>query len=339
MQHLKKFLASMDKSNGAYNMEIQKRKLGQTDIEVTPIGLGVMQFAGGKGLFGKAFPILPQEEKTAIVQAALDGRINWFDTAELYGFGRSEEGLSAGLKAAGIQNGQVVIETKWFPILRTARNIPKTIQDRIRYLDGYSIDIYLVHQPWGFSSPEAEMDAMANLVEDGKIRSVGVSNFNAERMRRAHVALKKRGLPLVVNQMEYSLLDRRIESDGVLEAAKELGVTIVAYTPLGYGLLTGKYHQNPALLEQASSIRRRMLMKQLESSRPLVETLTEIGTKYDATPGQVALNWVIYNQHDDSVVTIPGATKVEQARQSAGAMNFKLSEDELAQLDELSQKI
>ena len=172
-------------------MDIQKRRLGKTDIEVTPVGLGVMQFAGGKGLFGRAFPDLSQEEKNAIIQAALDGGINWFDTAELYGFGYSEQGLSTGLKAAGIQNREVVIETKWFPILRTARNIPKTIQDRIRYLDGYSIDLYLVHQPWSFSSPEAEMDAMADLVEAGKIRSVGISNFNADKMRRAHAELKE----------------------------------------------------------------------------------------------------------------------------------------------------
>jgi aryl-alcohol dehydrogenase-like predicted oxidoreductase len=316
-------------------MNIQKRRLGKTDIEVTPIGLGVMQFAGGKGLIGKAFPIMSQEEKNAIIQAALDGDINWFDTAELYGFGFSEQGLSAGLKAAGIQNGEVLIETKWFPLLKTARNIPKSIEDRLRYLDGYSIDVYLVHHPWGFSSPEAEMDAMADLVEAGKVRSVGVSNFNANMMRRAHAELKKRGLPLVVNQMEYSLLERKIESNGVLDAAKELGITIVAYTPLGYGLLTGKYHKNPELFSQ--SPRGFMLKRRFEQSRPIVAALEKIGKKYDATPGQVALNWVIYNQ-GEHVVAIPGATKVEHARQSAGAMQFKLSEDEINQLDELSRE-
>ena len=316
-------------------MEIQKRKLGQSDIEVTPIGLGVMQFSGGKGLYGKIFPAMSQEEKNAIVQTALDGGINWFDTAELYGFGNSEQGLSAALKAVGKQNGDVVIETKWFPIFRTARNIPKTIEDRIRYLNGYSIDIYLVHQPWGFSSPEAEMDAMADLVEVGKIRSVGISNFNVERMRRAYAELQKRGLPLVVNQMEYSLLNRKIESNGVLETAKELGITIVAYTPLGYGLLTGKYHKNPELFNQSS--RGTFLKRKFEQSRPIVEALEEIGEKYDATPGQVALNWLIHFQ-GENVVTIPGATKVEHARQSAGAMSFKLTDDELARLDELSKE-
>jgi len=315
-------------------MDIQKRRLGETDIEVTPIGLGVMQFSRGGGSFGMMFPVISQEEKNAIIQAALEGGINWFDTAELYGFGHSEQGLSAGLKAAGIQNGEMIIETKWFPIFRTARNIPKTVQDRLRYLDGYSIDVYLVHQPWGFSSPEAEMDAMADLVEAGKIRSVGISNFNADKMRRAHGELKKRGLPLAVNQMEYSLLNRKIESNGVLETAEELGITIVAYTPLGYGLLTGKYHKNPELFKQTS--RGSMLKRKFEQSRPIVTALEEIGKKYDATPGQVALNWVIYNQ-GESVVTIPGATKAEHARESAGAMSFKLSDDELARLDELSR--
>jgi aryl-alcohol dehydrogenase-like predicted oxidoreductase len=318
-------------------MTFEKRRLGKTDIEVTPIGLGVMQFAGGKGIFGKVFPVLPQEEKNSIVQAALEGGINWFDTAEMYGFGRSERGLSTGLKALGVQNEDVVIGTKWMPLFRTARNIPKTIHDRIRYLDGYSIDLYMVHQPWSFSSIETQMDALADLVEAGHIRSVGVSNFNAEQMRRAHAALAKRGLPLATNQMEYSLLDRRIESDGVLPTAKELGVTITAYTPLGYGLLTGKYHKNPDRLEQASPIRRRMLKRDLESTRPMVEALEEIAMNYDATPAQVALNWVIHFQ-GETVVTIPGATKVHQAEQSAGAMKFKLSEDEMARLDELSKE-
>ena len=318
-------------------MEIQKRRLGKTDIEVTPVGLGVMQFAGGKGFFGLAFPDLSQDEKNDIIQTALDGGINWFDTAEMYGFGRSEEGLAAGLKAAGMQNGDVVVETKWLPILRFARNIPKTVDNRLRYLEGYGTDIHLIHQPWSFSSPEAEMDAMADLVEAGKIRSAGVSNFNADRMRRAHAQLQKRGLPLAVNQMEYSLINRNIESDGVLDTARELGVTIVAYTPLGYGLLTGKYHRDPSLLERAAPFRRRMLTEMLEPTRPLVKALEEIGKKYDAIPGQVALNWVIHFQ-GESVVTIPGATKAEHARESAGAMKFRLTDDELARLDELSKK-
>jgi aryl-alcohol dehydrogenase-like predicted oxidoreductase len=312
------------------------RKLGETDIKITPIGLGMMEFSGGGGLMGVAFPTIPQEEKNATVRAALEGGINWFDTAELYGRGVSEASLATALKAAGKSDTEVVVATKWWPLLRSARNIPHSIQDRIRFLDGYSIGLYMVHQPLSFSSPEAEMNAMADLVESGKIRSVGVSNFSAKRMRRAHAQLKQRGLPLAANQVLYSLMDRSIEPNGILDTAKELGVTIIAYTPLASGLLTGKYHKNPELLQKKFFYWRGMLQRGLEKSRPLVKALEEIGARYNATPAQVALNWVIHF-HGESIVTIPGVTKVQQAEESAGAQKFKLDGDELAWLDELSR--
>ena len=315
---------------------MQQRMLGKTGIMVSPIGLGVMQFSGGSGVLNVAFPNLSQEQKNTIVKAALDGGINWFDSAEMYGFGRSERSLSSALKAAGTKDAQVVIATKWLPLLRTARNIPHSIENRLRTLGGYTIDLYMVHQPWSLSSPEAEMDAMAELVVAGKIRSVGVSNFSAERMRRAHRALEKRGLPLAANQMEYSLLNRKIETDGVLEAAKELGVTIIAYTPLANGLLSGLYHKHPALLQAKPFFRQVMIEHQIERTRPLIAALEEIASRYRATPAQVALNWVI-NFQGETVVAIPGASKVYQAEQAAGAMQFCLTNEELAQLDQLSR--
>ncbi len=188
---------------------VSTRPLGKTGIQVTPIGLGVMEMSGG-GVYGVAFPHLSREEKNAIIKSALDSGINWFDTAEMYGAGRSERSLAAGLHAAGVRSGDVVVATKWSPFLRTARNISRTIHNRLRFLDGYPIDLYYVHNPRGFSTPEDEMNAMADLVEAGKIRSVGVSNFDAGLMRRAHAALQKRGLPLAANPVHYSLLHRAI---------------------------------------------------------------------------------------------------------------------------------
>jgi aryl-alcohol dehydrogenase-like predicted oxidoreductase len=320
------------------NMQISKRRLGKTDIEVTPIGLGMMEFSGGGGLLGAVFPTISQEEKNAAIKAGLDGGVSWFDTAELYGSGVSETSLATGLRAAGKSDSEVVVATKWWPLLRTARNIPKTIENRLRFLNGYSISLYMVHQPYGLSSPEAEMDEMAKLVQAGKIRSVGVSNFNPERIRRAHRQLQKYGLPLAVNQVHYSLLNRSIEQDGTLETAKELGVTIIAYTPLESGLLTGKYHKNPELLEKKPAYWRSRMRRNMEKSRKLVAALEEITTRYNATAAQVALNWVI-NSQGDSVVTIPGVTKTSQAQESAGAMKFILSNDEIAHLSELSRSI
>ncbi len=320
------------------NNEIQLRHLGKTDILVTPIGLGVMEMAGGSGLTGRMFPIIPEEEKNAIIKAALDGGINWFDTAEMYGAGMSERSLATGLKAAGKADREVVIATKWRPFLRTASNIPHSIEDRLRFLAPYSIANYMVHHPYSFSTPEAEMNAMADLVEAGKIRSVGVSNFNAARMRRAHAALAKRGLPLAVNQMRYSLLSREIETNGVQETAKELGVTIIAYTPIGRGLLSGKYHKDPALLERMSGWRKASMQRNLERTQPLINVMDEMAAKHNVTIAQVALNWVI-NFHGEIIVAIPGATKVHQAEESAGAMKFRLSDDEMARLDEVSRRL
>jgi aryl-alcohol dehydrogenase-like predicted oxidoreductase len=319
-------------------LQVSKRKLGKTNIEVTPIGLGMMEFAGGGGLMGFVFPKISQEVINATVQAGLDGGVNWFDTAELYGRGVSEASLATALKVAGKKDDEVIVATKWWPLFRTARNIPRTIDDRTRFLDGYSISNYMVHQPMSFSSPEAEMDEMAKLVKAGKIRSVGVSNFSPERMRRAHRQLQKHGLPLAVNQVRYSLLDRAIEFNGVLETAKELGVTIISYTPLESGLLTGKYHKNPELLAKKSPFYRALLKRGIDRSRKLIAALETVGEKYNATPAQVALNWIIYSQ-GGSVVTIPGVTNPKQAEDNAGAMNFRLSADELAQLDESTRAV
>jgi aryl-alcohol dehydrogenase-like predicted oxidoreductase len=318
------------------DVHIQKRPLGKTGLYVTPIGLGMMEFAGGGGMMGPMFPVIDQEVKNATVKAGLDGGVSWFDTAQLYGAGVSERSLATALKAADVKNQDVIVATKWWPLLRTARNIPKTIGERLRFLDGYSIGLYQIHQPFSFSSPEAEMDAMAELVQAGKIRSVGVSNFSADQMRRAHRQLQKHGLPLASNQVRYSLLDRSIERNGILNAAKELGVTIIAYTPLGSGLLSGKYHKNPELLQNKNFFWRSRLQRGIERSRALVAALEEIASRYNVTAAQIALNWVIH-VHGDTIVTIPGVTKVSQAKESAGAMRFRLSEEEIAHLEEVSR--
>jgi aryl-alcohol dehydrogenase-like predicted oxidoreductase len=157
-------------------------------------------------------------------------------------------------------------------------------------------------------------------------------------MRRAHAQLEKRGLPLAANQVEYSLLQREIETNGILDAAQELGVTIIAYTPLASGLLTGKYHKNPELLQNRSRLNKtERARRNMERSRPVVAALEEIASQHGATPAQVALNWLIHFQ-GETVVTIPGATKPGQAAESAGAMGFRLTDDQMARLDELTRQ-
>jgi len=314
-------------------------RLGKTDIEVTPVGLGCWQFSAGQGLSGKFWEAIPQTVVDQVVEASLAGGINWFDTAEMYGNGLSERALAAALKHSGKTNGEVVVATKWSPFFRTAKSIASTIGQRLSCLAPFAIDLHQVHNPLSFSSVEAEMKAMAHLVADRKIRAVGVSNFSVARMRRAHGSLARHGLALASNQVKYSLLDRRVESDGTLAAARDLGVTIIAYSPLEQGLLTGKYHQNPEYVKTRPGPRkwmRRFRARGLDRSRPLIEELGRIALAHGASSAQVALAW-LYQFHPN-VVVIPGASRLEQAVENRGALGVTLSPHELDKLDQLSRQ-
>ena len=315
------------------------RPLGRTNMMVTPIGLGCWQFSKGRGLAGRYWPVLSDETIKEIVKVSIEGGVNWFDTAELYGNGASEKALSTALISLEKTTGNVVIATKWSPMFRTAASILRTIDDRIRSLQNLRIDLYQVHQPLGFSTVEKEMDAMARLVDAGKIRYVGVSNFNADRMRRAHAQLRRHGLALVSNQMSYSLLKRGIEKNGVVETAKELGISIIAYSPLAQGILTGKFHKQNDQAAQPVGIRKYLpgfRRGGLERSRPLIARLGQVAEAHGSTPAQVALQWLNSFQ-GELVVAIPGASSAAQAMQNAKSMEIVLTQDEMHSLDEVSR--
>lgn len=313
------------------------RPLGKSNLMITPIGLGCWQFSKQLNMAGKFWPALEDDLVNRIVKTSLDGGINWFDTAEIYGNGASEKVLSKALTGNGKKPGEIMIATKWWPMFRTASNILKTIDVRIEALNPFPIDLYQVHQPWGFSNEKAEMDAMAKLVNDHKIRYVGVSNFSAAQMRTSWEALQKHGIQLVSNQVRYNLLDRKIESNGILQTAKELGISIIAYSPLAQGLVTGKFHENPELLKNIGMRKYSSQFKPagLEKSRPLIKTIQELAIKYNVSTSQVALNWLI-NFHGETVFAIPGATKESHATENTGTMTFRLSDEDLAILDQQS---
>lgn len=313
------------------------RSLGNTDIQITPIGLGCWQFSKQNNLAGKFWPTLEDDLIEKVVSLSLNNGINWFDTAEVYGNGASEKALSKALQAAGKKPGEITIATKWWPMFRFASNISKTIDERTKALSPYPIDLYQVHQPWGFSNERKEVAAMAELWKNRLIKSIGVSNFSAKQMKNSWETLDKKGIPLASNQVLYNLFNRKIESNGVLETAKNLGVTIIAYSPLAQGLVTGKFHDNPELLK---NIGFRKYSKQfkpegLEKSRPVVMLIKELAAKYNVSTSQIALNWVI-NYHGNTIVAIPGATKEHHVKENAGAMSFRLSDEDMVKLDQAS---
>ncbi|MDO8579199.1 MAG: aldo/keto reductase [Dehalococcoidales bacterium] len=274
----------------------------------------------------------PQDEVNRIIKTALDGGINWFDAAELYGRGESERALATDLCKADYNNKDVVIATKWMPFFRTSGNIARTIDERISCLSPCNIDLYQIHMPNSLSSIEAQMDAMAALVKQGKIRCVGVSNFSTRQMRRAHTALARHGLPLASNQIRYNLLHREPDNNGVLEAAKELNVSIIAYSPVAQGLLSGKFHDNPELIKKLPFIRRSRVSRQIEGSRKLINNMKRIAAAHNCSLTKVALSWLV-NYHGELVVAIPGATQVDHVRQNVGALTLKLTPQEMTELD------
>ncbi len=320
---------------------IMKRPLGQTDLLLSPLGLGTWQFSKGTGVVGKFWGSLDDQLTEDIIKTSLDGGINWFDTAEVYGGGESEKILAKALNNIEATAQDARIATKWWPMFRTANSITKTIDIRKEALENRPIDLYQIHQPYSLSSVDKQIKAMIELVKNGHIKHVGVSNFSVTAMVNSHRILTENGLTLASNQVKYSLLDRRIEENGTLDRAKDLGVSIIAYSPLEQGLLTGKFHDNPALILDAKGprkLQRKFKEAGLEESKPLISLLDAIGEKYNVSASQVALNWTI-QYHGDTVFAIPGATKVHHAQDNVGALTFKLDASELEEISRTSWKV
>ena len=300
-----------------------------------------MQFSAS-GMLSGFFSPMSQGDADSIVKTALDGGITLFDTAELYGRGESERRLAAGLAHAGIKPGDVTVATKWPPIGRTARSVGRTIADRLSALDPFPIDLHQIHFGFGgLASVRKQVEAMAQLVESRKIRAVGVSNFTAKQMATAHVILAEHGIPLATNQVQINLLSRNIERNGILDAARRLGVTLIAYSPLRSGMLTGKFHDNRDLVAAMPRPRRTingLTNNNLDRTTPLIDAMREIADAHRATVTQVALAWLITN-YGDTVIAIPGASKPHHAAEAAGAMKIALNTEETQRLTDVSNAV
>jgi aryl-alcohol dehydrogenase-like predicted oxidoreductase len=302
--------------------------LGKTGIEVTPIGFGT--WAWGDSLFWGYGKDYGEADLRLAFQAAINKGITFLDTAEIYGLGKSEELLGKFIKET---NATTQIASKYMPLPWRFRSedLADAVTASLKRLRMPSIDLYQVHWPFpSLLSQEGLMNALADEVEQGRVKAIGVSNYNAEQMREAHKLLARRGVPLAVNQMRYSLITREIESNGVLAAARELDVTILAYSPLAQGLLTGKYTANntPAGVR---SMDQRFKGAGLRKIQPLLEKLSELGEKHGKTQAQVALNWLICQP---GVIPIPGIKSAEQVEQNAGALGWELSAIEVAELSQ-----
>jgi len=291
------------------------------------MGIGAMTWGQPKGLARWApaqlayGPSDSAAEEERALEVSLAAGVNLIDTAAMYSNGASERRV--GELAPG---RDVILATKFPPApFSKLEDYPKSLEASLSRLGRSCIDLYQVH----FSSRRLPipqlMNLMADAVEAGKVTAVGVSNYSAEEMRLAHAELAKRGIPLASNQVQYSLLYRKPEVDGVLDACRELGITLIAYSPLAMGALTGKYSAKT----RAGGFRRFLpgfRGKALEAVQPVVEQLRRIGERYSKSPGQVALRWLIENEN---VLPIPGAKNSRQASENTGALSFSLTLEEI----------
>jgi aryl-alcohol dehydrogenase-like predicted oxidoreductase len=306
-------------------------QLGRSGLDVPRLGVGAMTWGNpsGRSRWGPAKlayggPVGPEEEERAF-QASLSGSVDLFDTAAMYSGGASERRL--GELAEG---RSVVIATKFPPgWFSKADALPEALDQSLARLRRGAVDLYQHHFPSRRVPIPLLMGLMADAVEAGKVRAVGVSNYSAAQLRTAHAALAERGIPLASNQVEYSLLHRAPEADGVLGACRELGITLIAYQPLAQGVLTGKYRPG----DRPKGIRRFGRYYRgsgLKNAQPVVALLREIGERHSRTPAQVALRWLI---QQESVLPIPGAKNGRQAASNAAALSFTLAQAEVEALD------
>lgn len=263
--------------------------------------------------------------------ASVNQGIRFVDTAEVYGSGRSERLLGEFLKQT---DQPILVATKFFPYPWRfgKRTVVRAMQASLERLGVESVDLYQVHWPSPLMNIDVVMEGLAECVKNGMARTVGVSNYGQTRMLAAYSALARQNIPLASNQVHYSLLNREVEKDGTLARCKELGIRLIAYSPLEQGLLTGKYTAgNPP-----SGVRASQYTRLLPKIPALIKLMTEIGQDHGGkSNAQVALNWTICK----GTLPIPGAKDEKQAQQNAGALGWKLTDAEVNRLDEASDQV
>ncbi len=316
-------------------IQVDQRHLGASGIAVSPLGVGVWSW-GDKTFWGYGKDYT-REDVSQAYKACQDAGLNFFDSAEMYGRGESERILGECIREDG---RPVVIASKFAPMPNrfSARSLLKALDASLERLNVKTIDLYQIHWPYTILSVDALMDALAEAVRSGKVRAVGVSNYGADLMRRAHARLARYEIPLASNQVHYNLLYRKPEKNGVLDVCRELNVALIAYSPLEQGLLTGKYR---IVAGQGISVpgqrrfSRSFRASQRRKIEPLLQTMEEIARAHDKTMGQVALNWLLLK--DELIIPIPGAKNVRQATENAGAIGWRLTREEFERTDAASQ--
>ena len=296
-----------------------------TSPQISRIGLGTWQFGSRDWGYGQPYA---DREARAIVRRAVELGVTLFDTAELYGFGRSERILG---QALGQDRERVFLATKLFPLLPVAPVVEQRAVASANRLDVRRIDLYQVHQPNPVVRDGTIMRGMRALQRVGLVGEVGVSNYSLDRWQAAEIALGSRVLS---NQVAYSLVSRSPELD-LLPFAESTGHVVIAYSPLAQGLLSGRYDRDHRPANRVRAANALFLPQNLERAGDLIATLREVAEAHSATPAQIALAWSIRRP---AVVAIPGASSVGQLESNVAAASIKLTDGEYQALSAASDR-
>lgn len=312
---------------------IQGFPLAGTSYVLPPMGLGTWAWGDsatwGMGSYDRTYN---DDTIHEAYEQSIAAGITLLDTAEMYGNGESERIIGRLIAADKAHRDRVLVATKFIPFpwrVPLRRKLMDALRASLDRLQLPFVHLYQIHGPISLCSHDAMADALAEAHAAGLTKAVGVSNYSEREMRAIHAALARRGIPLASNQIEFSLLRTDPERKGLLRACQELGIVVLAYSPLGQGRLTGKYSaQNPPPGKRNFSA---YPMAEIE---PLLAELRRIGERHGGkTPGQVALNWLMCKR----TIPIPGAKNGAQAQQNAGALGWSLTPEEVSALDRLAK--
>jgi aryl-alcohol dehydrogenase-like predicted oxidoreductase len=307
---------------------------------VSAIGLGTWQFGAREWGYGAGYG---DREAPAIVKRALELGVTLFDTAEVYGPGRSERILGAALRAAGVDREQIFLATKIMPVVPVAGVVEQRAVASARRLGVQYLDLYQVHQPNPLTPDAVLMRAMSSLRQVGLVRHVGVSNYSLARWKGADRALTaaENGADgdspsvsgVISNQVQYNLVNRGPEQD-LIPFAAATGRMVIAYSPLAQGFLSARHTADapPGALRRLNPL---FLPENLSGAAELFGLLRDIATGHEATPAQIALAWVIRH---GQVAAIPGASSVAQLESNVAAAQITLRPEEIAALSEVAAR-
>ena len=311
-------------------------RLGTSDLVVSATGVGAWAWGDRSGYWTDDWKGQRSENLEAY-KTLLRSGVDFIDTAEVYGFGKSEELLAEFAKDVGTSTGTTpALATKFAPIpfRWSAEDVPKALEASLKRLGAKKVALYMQHWPaFGFGADgcnERFLEGLCLCYERGLCDAVGVSNFSANRVKAAARKFEARGVPFASNQIQYSLVYRAPELDtGVIEACREHGVTPVAYSPMAQGLLTGKYSAAAAAPSVKGPRGGIFTESRLSDVEGLIQTLREVGDVHGKTPAQVAVNWCMAK----GAVPIPGAKNASQAASVAGCLGWRVSEAEMQALE------